>query len=81
MQLDNSARQRQLADAVASLSDRDRAKAVQGLVEIERALEQQQKFDAAVAVSLVRILMNALAETVRPLAKQLRKRFREIARG
>jgi hypothetical protein len=30
---------------------------------------------------LDRILMNAPPETLRPLAKQLRKRIREIARG
>jgi hypothetical protein len=48
---------------------------------VSRLVAAQVKFDMAVAAALDRILMNAPPETLRPLAKQVRKRIREIARG
>jgi hypothetical protein len=81
MQLDNPARTRRYTEILASLPDGDRAKAARSIVRLDRSFAQQQKFDAAVAAAVDRILMNAPAESVRPLAKQLRKRIREIARG
>jgi hypothetical protein len=51
------------------------------LVRVSRLLTAQVRFDQQVAAALDRILMNAPPETLRPLAKQLRKRIREIARG
>jgi hypothetical protein len=49
------------------------------LAKAGRLIEQQQTFDARVAAVLDRILMNAPPEALRPLAKQLRKRIKEIA--
>jgi hypothetical protein len=51
------------------------------LAKVGKRVAAQTKFDSAVAAALERILMNAPPETLRPLAKQLRKRIREIARG
>jgi enoyl-CoA hydratase/carnithine racemase len=51
------------------------------LARVSRIVAAQSKFDSAVAAALDRILMNAPPETLRPLAKQVRKRIREIARG
>jgi hypothetical protein len=51
------------------------------LARASRLVAAQVKFDSAVAAALDRILMNAPPETLRPLAKQVRKRIREIARG
>jgi thioredoxin-like negative regulator of GroEL len=79
MDLNNPARQRRIDEIIASLPDLDRAKAIRSLATLDRAVEQQQRFDAAVAAALDRILMNAPAEALRPLAKQLRKRIKEIA--
>jgi ethanolamine utilization cobalamin adenosyltransferase len=51
------------------------------LVKVSKRVAAQVKLDSAVAAALDRILMNAPAETLRPLAKQLRKRIREISNG
>jgi hypothetical protein len=58
--------------------DQDTARRI---ARVSRLVAAQVKFDSAVAAALDRILMNAPPETLRPLAKQLRKRIREIARG
>jgi hypothetical protein len=79
MQLDNPAQTRRYAEILASLPKGDREKAARAVARLDRALEQQQQFDAAVAAALDRILRSALAEAVRPLSKQLRKRIKEIA--
>jgi ribosome-associated translation inhibitor RaiA len=66
-------------EIVAKLSPAERAIVAERMARIERALDRQQKFDALVAAALDRILNNAPRESVRELAKQIRKRIREIA--
>jgi hypothetical protein len=80
MQLNNPARTRRYSEILASLPDNDRGRSARSIVRLNLAFEQQQQFDAAVAAALDRILMNAPAETLRPLAKRLRDRIKEIAR-
>jgi hypothetical protein len=80
MQLDNPARARRYAEILAAAPAEDRGCGARSIVRLDRALDQQQQFDAAVAAALDRILMNAPAETLWPLAKQLRKRIRKIVR-
>jgi hypothetical protein len=48
MDLNNPARQRRIDDIIASLPDHDRAKAIRFLATLDRAVEQQQRFDAEV---------------------------------
>jgi hypothetical protein len=66
-------------DIIAELSDSDREKVVRHLSRLERLFEEQDKFDAAVAAAMDRILTNAPRESVRELSKQIRKRLKEIA--
>jgi hypothetical protein len=80
MQLNNPAQQRTLVDIIAALPDDVKNEAAIRIAKLGRTLEQQNRFDAQVAESLDRILMNAPAETLRPLAQQIRKRIREISR-
>jgi hypothetical protein len=79
MQLNYPAQQRTLADIIAALPEDVQNEAAVRIAKLGRTLEQQNKFDAQVAESLDRILMNAPAETLRPLAKRLRNRIREIS--
>ena len=81
MQLNNPAQQRTLAEIIASLPDDVKNEAAIRIAKLGRTLEQQNRFDAQVAESLERILRGAPAETLRPLAKQIRKRIREISRN
>jgi hypothetical protein len=78
MRLENPAQQRSLANILASIPDAERTSIVHRLARVERLLEKMNDFDERVAASLDRIL-DAPRSSVRPLAKQIRKRIKEIA--
>jgi hypothetical protein len=80
MLLNNPKQQRTLAEIVADLLDAPKVEAATRIARVNRLVAEQIKFDSAVAAALDRVLMNAPAETLRPLAKQLRKRIREICK-
>jgi hypothetical protein len=65
---------RSVAEIVESLSEPDRVLVAEKLAELDRKIEQQRKFDTAVADSLMRILKSALG-------KSLRDRIKEVANG
>jgi hypothetical protein len=55
MLLTNPKQQRTLAEIVASIPDAARVEVVMRLARVSRMIEQQQKFDSAVAAALDRI--------------------------
>jgi hypothetical protein len=65
---------RSITEIVESLSESDRVLVGEKMVELDRRLEHQRKFDAAVADSLLRVLKSALGKT-------LRDKLKEIAHG
>jgi hypothetical protein len=81
LRLDNPKQQRTLSEIVAALPDSVRVKPVTRIARVNRLVAEQIKFDNAVASAFDRVLMNAPAETLRPLAKRLKNRIKEISRG
>ena len=71
MLLTNPKQQRTLAEIVASTSDATRVEVAARLARVSRLIEEQQRFDAAVAASLDRLHRT----------KQLLKRIRRTIRG
>jgi len=65
---------RSFDEIAAGLSESDRARVAEKIAELDRKIEHQQKFDAAVVDSLLRILRSRLG-------KELRSRLKEIANG
>jgi hypothetical protein len=65
---------RSITEIIESLPEPDRALAGEKMASLDRRLEHQRKFDAAVADSLVRILKSALG-------KSLRDKIKELANG
>jgi hypothetical protein len=78
LKLENPVKERSLANIVASIPDAERANVARRLARLERLIEKQNDFDEQVAAALDRIL-DAPRSSVRPLAKQIRKRIKEIA--
>ena len=76
LKLSNPVKERTLANILAGLSDDDRTNVVRCLTRLEVLLAKQNDFDNAVAASLDRILS---LPRYRPLAKQIRKRIKEVA--
>jgi hypothetical protein len=76
LRLENPKQQRSIASIMAGLSDDDRANVAKRLIRLSQALDRQDKFDEQVAASLDRILS---LPRYRPLAKQIRKRIKEVA--
>jgi hypothetical protein len=63
---------RSSAEIVASLPEADRVFVAEKMAELDRKIDDQRKFDAAIVDSLIRILKS-------PLGKTLREKIQEIA--
>jgi hypothetical protein len=63
---------RSTAEIIATLSESDRVLVAEKMAELDRKIDDQRKFDAAIVDSLIRILKS-------PLGKTLREKIKEIA--